>query len=62
MKKIIKKVLKEHFSNNPKLRNLRNDEWYVDSIATEIIEKFREDGWFLDLSDKDVMSNSSETA
>ena len=61
MKKIIKKVLREHFKNNPKLRNMRNDERYLDNIATEIIEEFREDGWFLDLSDKDLMSNSVGT-
>tara|TARA_Y100000310_G_C20395965_1_gene675125 strand:+ start:32 stop:220 length:189 start_codon:yes stop_codon:yes gene_type:complete len=61
MKKIIKEVLKEHFSDNPKLRNLSNEEWYINNIATEIITKFREDGWFLDLSDKDLMSSSGKT-
>ena len=61
MKKIIKDVLKEHFSDNPKLRNFRNEEWYIDDIATEIIERFRGDGWFLDLSDKDLMSSSGKT-
>ena len=56
MKKIIKTVLREHFRDNPKLRTLDNAEWYVDNIATEIVSKFRADGWFLDLSDADLLA------
>ena len=61
MKKIIKKVLREHFSDNPKLRAVHNSEWYIDDIATEIVSKFREDGWFLDLSDPDLTAYAGET-
>ena len=60
MKKIIKAVLAEHFENNPLLRNITIREPWLDSMATDIIAKFRVEKWFLDLSEPHITAHRGE--